>query len=153
MKHRYSFKKVGFWVLAIHTLFGAFVLAVLFYVKQPYQTWDMRTFSVPRFIARQMAGAVFQIFFYYPSLNWYYRLLARKASWKEYILPILALTGCYLAFYFVNDVTTKKEELKVAFDISMKIFSYSLGAFFQLLVPLIIAAVTRQLDEKKWQAS
>src|SRR6202012_5937473 len=32
------------------------------------------------------------------------------------------------------------------------IFSYSIGLIFQLGIPLIIAAVTRQLDEKKWQA-
>ncbi|HLX65881.1 MAG TPA: histidine kinase [Puia sp.] len=152
-KYRYSFKKVSLWVLAINTLFGAFTLAVLFYVKQPFQALDMRTFSIPRFIARTMVGAVFQVFFYYLSLNWYYRLLARKAAWKEYLPSVLVLTACCFAFYFVYDVTTKKEEYKVTFDISMKVFSYSLGAFFQLLIPLIIAAVTRQLDEKKWQAS
>ena len=152
-KYRYSFKKVSLWVLAINTLLGAFALAVLFYVKQPYQTWNLRTFSVPRFIARQLAGAVFQVLFYYLSLNWYYRLLARKAAWREYLLPVLVLTFCCFVFYFLYDVTTRKEEYKVTFDISVKILSYSLGAFFQLLIPLIIAAVTRQLDEKKWQAS
>jgi two-component system LytT family sensor kinase len=152
-KYRFSFKKVSIWVLAINTLLGVLALAFLFYVKQPYQTLDMRTFSIPRFIARQMAGAVFQIFFYYLSLNWYYRLLAGKASWTKYLLPVLVFTACSFAFYFLYDVTTKKEEYKIAFDISMKIFSYSIGAFFQLLIPLIIAAVTRQLDEKKWQAS
>ena len=152
-KYRYSFKKVSLWVLAINTLFGGFALAVLFYVKQPFQTLDMRTFSIARFIARTMTGAVFQIFFYYLSLNWYYRLLARKAAWREYFPPVLVLTVCCFAFYFVYDVTTKKDEYKIAFDISMKVFSYSLGAFFQLLIPLIIAVVTRQLDEKKWQAS
>src|SRR6202044_2051335 len=35
---------------------------------------------------------------------------------------------------------------------SMKIFSYSASSVFQILIPLVIAAVTRQLDEKKWQA-
>jgi sensor histidine kinase YesM len=153
MKYRYSFKKVCFWVLLINTTFGALALAFLFYVKPPYQSWNLRTFSVPRFITRELAGAVFQIFFYYLSLNWYYRLLARKASWKEYLLPAVVLTACCFVFYFVYDVTTKKEEFKIAIDFSMKVFSYSLGAFFQLLIPLIIAAVTRQLDEKKWQAS
>jgi two-component system LytT family sensor kinase len=153
MKYRYSLKKVSLWVLVINTLLGAMSLAVLFYVKQPYQTLDMRTFSIPRFIARQLAGAVFQIFFYYLALNWYYRLLARKASWKKYLPLVLVLTACCFVFYFLYDVTTRKEEYKVTFDISVKVFSYSLGALFQLLIPLIIAAVTRQLDEKKWQAS
>jgi len=152
-KYRYSFKKVCLWVLAINTLIGALALIIIFNVKQPYQTLDLRTFSIPRFIVRQIAGTVYQIFFYYLSLNWYYRLLARKASWKEYLLPVLVLVACCFAFYFVYDVTTKKEEYKVAFDISVKILSYSLGAFFQPLIPFIIAVVNRQLDEKKWQAS
>ena len=93
-KYRYSLKKVSLWVLVINTLLGAMALAVLFYVKQPYQTLDMRTFSIPRFIGRQFAGAVFQIFFYYLALNWYYRLLARKASWKKYLPLVLVLTVC-----------------------------------------------------------
>jgi two-component system LytT family sensor kinase len=153
MKYRYSFKKVCLWVLAINTLIAGLALAIIFNVKQPYQTLNLRTFSIPLFIVRQIAGTVYQILFYYLSLNWYYRLLARKASWKEYLLPVTVLISCCFAFYFLYDLTTKKEEYKVALDISMKILSYSLGAFFQPLIPFIIALVTRQLDEKKWQAS
>ena len=34
----------------------------------------------------------------------------------------------------------------------MKIFSYGLSSIIQIFSPLILAALTRQLDEKKWQA-
>jgi LytS/YehU family sensor histidine kinase len=90
--------------------------------------------------------------FYYFALNWYYSLLARKASWTKFLLPTLALIAACFIFFFLYDLTTKKEEFKVALDISMKIFSYSASSIFQILIPLVIAAVTRQLDEKKWQA-
>jgi LytS/YehU family sensor histidine kinase len=118
----------------------------------PYATLDLRAFSVPRFIARVALSTVWQMLFYYFALNWYYRLLARKTSWKNYLLPTLTLIGACFIYYFLYDVTTKKEEFKVAIDISMKVFSYGTSSLFQILIPLGIAVVTRQLDEKKWQA-
>lgn len=155
-KNRYSFKKVAIWILAINILVDGFALSVLYYVKSPYppyRTVNLQAFSVTHYIAHQTVSAVYQIFFYYLSLNWYYRLLARKAPWKRYALPVVTMTACCFAFYLIFDLFTGTEPYKVSFDVSLKIFSYSLGTFFHLLIPFIIAIVTRQLDEKKWQAS
>ena len=127
-------------------------LAMLFYVKQPYQTLNVQAFSVPRYLTRVAVSTAFQVLLYYMALNWYYRLLARSVSWKRYLLPTLTLMVISIIYYFLYDLTTKKEEFKVSIDISMKVFSYGLSSIFQIFIPLVIAAVTRQLDEKKWQA-
>jgi two-component system, LytTR family, sensor kinase len=150
-KRRYSFKKVFIWVGIINVVFVGIALALIYYVKQPYQAFNMQEFSLPRYIVRVLAGMVFQSIFDYFALNVFYRLLTRKASWKEYLLPILALMGGCFVYYFISDVTTGKEEFKIVIDITMKVFSYGLSSIFQIGLPLIIAAVTRQLDEKKWQ--
>ena len=151
-KYRYSFLKVCFWVVLLNILGTGFFLAVLFYVKQPYAPLNVQVFSVSRYLIRVTISTVFQILLYYMALNWYYRLLARSASWKRYFLPMLTLMAITLIYYYLYDLTTKKEEFKISIDISMKIFSYGLSSVFQIFIPLVIAAVTRQLDEKKWQA-
>jgi len=151
-KYRFSFWKVGFWVVLLNILLAGFILWMLYYVRNPYQTVDIHTFSVPRFLGRMAAGTAFQVVFYYIGLNWYYRLLAGSASWKSYLLPVLVIAASCMVYYYLCDITTKKEEFKVSIDISMKIFSYGLSSVFQIFIPLVIAGVTLQLDEKKWQA-
>jgi len=151
-KYRYSFGKVCFWVVVLNIVLAVFILSMLYFVRQPYQTVDMRTFSIPRFIGRMALGTAFQVVFFYIGLNWYYHLLARAASWKSYLLPVLVIAVSYIVYFYLCDVTTKKYEFKISLDISMKLFSYSLSLVFQIFIPLVIAVVTRQLDEKKWQA-
>ena len=150
-KRRYSFKKVFIWVAIINGVFMGIALAMIYYVKQPYQAINMQAFSLTRFLIRALVSLAFQCVFDYFALNWFYRLLARKASLKQYLLPTLALMGGCFLYYFLNDVTTGKEEFKIVIDITMKVFSYGLSSIFQIGLPLVIAAVTRQLDEKKWQ--
>jgi two-component system LytT family sensor kinase len=151
-KYRYSFWRVCFWVVLLNVILAVFILSMLYFVRNPYPTVDIRTFSIPRFLGRMAMGTAFQVVFYYIGLNWYYRLLARSASWKIYLWPVLVILVSCIVYYYLCDITTKKEEFKVSIDISMKIFSYGLSSVFQIFIPLVIAAVTRQLDEKKWQA-
>jgi sensor histidine kinase YesM len=139
-------------VVLLNIIGTGFFLVMLYYVKGPYQTLNVQAFSVPRYLIRVSVSTAFQVLLYYMALNWYYRLLARSASWKRYLLPTLTLMAITLIYYFLYDLTSKKEEFKVSIDISLKIFSYGVTSVFQIFIPLIIAAVTRQLDEKKWQA-
>jgi len=125
-KYRYSFWKVCFWVVLLNVIFAVFILTILFNVRQPYQTINIRAFSVPHYIGHIAAGTVFQVFFYYLALNWYYRLLARSASWKSYLPPVLVIGANYIIFYFIYDLATRADEVKISIDLSMKIFSYGL---------------------------
>jgi sensor histidine kinase YesM len=151
-KYRYSFWKVCLWVVLLNIIFAAIGLSILYYVRQPYPTVDIRTFRITRYLGRLAAGTAFEVSIYYLALNWYYRLLSRSASWKSYLLPILVIAAICIIYFYICDITSKKEEFKISLDISMKIFSYGLSSIFQVFLPLVIAAVTRQLDEKKWQA-
>lgn len=151
-KYRYSFWRVCFWVVLLNVIFAVIILTILFNLKQPFQTIDVHAFSIPHYLVRMAAATAFQVVCYYLALNWYYRLLSRSASWKAYLLPVLAIGASYIVYYLLYDLTTCKEELKFSIDISLKIFSYGLSSVFQIFIPLVIAVVTRQLDEKKWQA-
>jgi len=150
-KNRYSLVKVCLWVTLINAALLGLMLTLIYYVKVPYQNWDPHEFKLARFLLRATVSLVFQCLFDYFALNRYYRAMAKKADWSSYLVISLALVAASFAYYFLNDVTMKGE-YKVIPDISLKIFSYSISALFQIGLPLIIAAVTRQLDEKKWQA-
>jgi len=151
-KIRYPFKKVALWVVIINLTLTGFSLAVIFLVKTPYQADTLKLFSLRHYFLSSTVSVIFQIIFDYFALNRYYRLLAAKSAWKKYLLPTLALLGVCFVYYFVGDVTFQKLETKYHVDISMKIFSYSIAGIFAIGFPLIFAAITRQLDEKKWQA-
>lgn len=150
-KYRYSFKKVCLWVTIINVVLLGLMLTLIYYVKMPYQNWNPSEFNLSRYLFRGAVSLVFQCIFDYFALNAYYKVMAEKGGWTSYLLVTLALIGASFFYYFLNDLTIKKEEFKVALDISLKIFSYGISAFFQIGLPLAIAAVTRQLDEKKWQ--
>lgn len=151
-KYRYSFKKVCLWVTIINVVTLGLMLTLIYYVKVPYQSWNPNEFNLSRFLFRGGVSLVFQCLFDYYALNAYYKVMAKKDGWVPYLLVTLALIGASFVYYFLNDLTIKKEEFKVALDISLKIFSYTISAAFQIGIPLVIAAITRQLDEKRWQA-
>ncbi|MDO6434942.1 histidine kinase [Flavitalea sp. BT771] len=151
-KNRYSFKKVCFWVTLVNGIMLGLSLWIIYYVKNPYQSLDLTQFSLARYILRGAVSIAFQCVFDYFVLNQYYRLMAKKAEWPSYLMWTLIFLLSSLAYYMLNDLTIRKEEFKVVFDISLKLFSYSIAAIFQIALPLVFAAITRQLDEKKWQA-
>ena len=135
----------------INVVFLGLALTMVYFVKVPQQTWNPRTFPLDRFLLRGGISLVFQCIFDYFALNRYYRVMAKKAGWPSYLLVTMALIGVSFVYYIVNDLTLTKSEKPYNIDISMKLFAYSFSAIFQIGIPLAIAAVTRQLDEKKWQ--
>lgn len=151
-KRRYSLKTVAIWVIALNGILGGLGLVLIYYVKTPYQTLNLPAFHLSRWIWRILFGMVVQTIVYFFALNTYYRLLTKRARWQKYLLPSTALLALCVVFYILNDLTIERQEFTVAIDISVKVFNYGLGCFFELGLPLLIAAVTRQLDEKRGQA-
>jgi two-component system LytT family sensor kinase len=151
-KNRYSFLKVCLWVIAINVVLLGLGLVMIYYVKNPYQNFDIARFNLARFAFRGVVSIVFQCVLDYFALNVYYRLVAKKAAWPSYLLWTFIFFIATVAYCGLNDLLIKKEEFNMVMHISMKLFSYTLAAIFQIGVPLIIVAITRQLDEKKWQA-
>mgnify|MGYP001100479223 FL=1 len=149
-KYRYSFWKVCFWVTLINVILGL-MLTMVYFVKIPQQSWNPRTFPLGRFLLRGAVSLVFQCIFDYYALNHYYRVMAKKGGWPSYLLVTLVLLGATFVYYFVNDITLTGPEKLSQTTISMRLFAYCFSALFQIGIPLAIAAVTRQLDEKKWQ--
>jgi sensor histidine kinase YesM len=125
---------------------------MIYFVKPPQpQAWDPHSFPVGRYVGRTAVSILFQCIFDYFALNRYYRAMAQKKDWTVYLLMTLAFMGISFVYYFVNDVTFTKAEKAADLGVSLRIFAYIMCALFQIGIPLAIAAITRQLDEKKWQ--
>lgn len=151
-KYRYSFWKVCFWVTLINVVGMGLMLTLIYFVKlPPQQAWNTHTFPLGRFLLRGGISLVFQCIFDYFALNYYYRVMARKDGWLSWLLVTLALLAASFVYYFVNDLTLTSPEKLSESTVSMRIFAYFISAIFQIGLPLAIVAVTRQLDEKKWQ--
>lgn len=152
-KNRLSFWRVSAWLLGINIFFTGLVLIVIYYVKLPNQPRNMyAAFHLHSFLVRMGLSLVFQCVFYFFALNTFYRLMRRHAPWPPYIgYSLVFVLGCFV-YSLINDLTIKKEELQVVLDTSLKIFSYGFSALVHIVITLTVAAIIRQLDEKKYQA-
>jgi sensor histidine kinase YesM len=152
-KKRYSILKVSLWVTIINVVILGVGLMALYFVKIPNAAYDMKVFSIGRYSLRGALSIVWLSIFYYFALNIYYRLAVDKKGWTRWLGWTFVLLLASFVYSVIYDLTIKKEELKIALDISIKIFSYSMGCVFNLGTALLIVAITKQLDEKRWQAA
>jgi two-component system, LytTR family, sensor kinase len=151
-KNRFSFWKVSAWLIGLNLFIIGLVLIVVYYVKLPNQPKSLApTFNTPHFLLRMVVAVVFQCTFYYFALNTFYRLMRRKVGWPAYLGYALLFVLMRFVYSIINDLTIKKEDLQMVMDISLKIFGYSLSALVHMIITLVVAAIARQLDEKKYQ--
>ncbi len=152
-KNRFSFWKTSLCLIGINTFFVAVMLLVVYYVKMPNQQTNLAVlFHTREYLLGTTIGMAFQCVFYYFSLNSFYRLMARQAPWQRYVLIALIFALVCLLYSFLYDLLFKNVSIRLGVDISLKIFSYSFSCLFHTGLALTIAAVNRQLDEKKGQA-
>jgi two-component system, LytTR family, sensor kinase len=152
-KNRFSFWRVSAWLSGINLFIVGLALIIVYYVKIPNQPKSMyATFNTHSYLVRMIFSLVFQCIFYYFALNTFYRLMRRGTAWPPYLgYSFLFVLTCF-AYSMLNDLTLKKEDIRMVLDISLMIFSYSLSAIFHIIATLVTAAIVRQLDEKKYQA-
>jgi sensor histidine kinase YesM len=152
-ENRFSFWRVSAWLIGINLFIIGTVLLVVYFVKIPNQPKYLGdSFHSSFFLLRMGFSLVFQCIFYYFALNTFYRLMRRQATWPPYVGNSLLLVLACFFYSMLNDLTIKKEDLHMVLDISLKIFSYGASALFHIIVTLAVAAIARQLDEKRYQA-
>ncbi len=151
-KNRFSFWKTSLWLIGINAFFVVLMLILVYYVKLPGQQINMGIiFHTSTYLFQTAVSVCFQCVFYYFALNSYYRIISRRARWPQYVLNSLLMLLIWFSYYLFNHLVIKKE-LKLAWDISLLVYSLCVGAMFHILLSLVIAAITRQLDEKRGQA-
>jgi sensor histidine kinase YesM len=150
-RNRFSFLKVALWTFIINGLFLGLGLLIIYYVRFPNQPLNLSGFRPGRYCFRIACSATFQSALYFFSINRYYRLITDKKPWQQYLKwTFLFMLAC-IGYSLICDISSSKAEFNIDPTLSLKVLSYSLSSVFQLALPLLIAAVVFQLDEKKSQ--
>jgi two-component system LytT family sensor kinase len=151
MARRYAFKKVCLWVTVGNTLLISFSLLIMFYVKLPNQPLTAIDIRSTHYWILVLYSIVYQIVSYFFTLNQYYRLFDRKVPWTKLVFWTALFLSLIFVHYVIYNAVLKSTYYNFHWDISVKIFSYSFAAIFQLGVSLTIVAITYQLDGRKRQ--
>lgn len=157
-KRRYSFGRV-FWITLAVYLFFMCVGLVAMYVSPAMNTapnWEkiISWYNV----LNQSFSILFFAAFYYFSLNMFYRLIAGKHKFEQFIQPAvlsLLLIGIYyyISFrFFTNskfEVSVNNAKIEDQLTTGIMIFSYVISSIFIIGSALLIAYLTYLRDEKK----
>jgi two-component system, LytTR family, sensor kinase len=147
---RFKFWKV-FWVLlGVYILFGALGIAAASLAPlkdQPYTLDDILTWKN---LFYQCINFIFILFYYYFTLNLFYRLIADKKSISYYVRPIVIIVIVLIAFYiFSFNFLSPSKKINEQLTTGLMIFSYTLSTIFYIGISLLISYLTYLTDEKK----
>lgn len=158
MQKRFHFWRVFWVVLAVYVFFilvGFIVISVTPAAGRDVN-WD-NIFSI-NYCVSQLVSFTFSIFFYYFSLNAYYRLIAEKKTFIDFLKATLIALGV-LAVYFILTFSLLAKDKVLAgisnshyngkLPLGLIIFSCAFSALFFIGISLLIAYLTYLRDEKK----
>jgi two-component system, LytTR family, sensor kinase len=107
----------------------------------------------------QGVGVLFSVFFYYFSLNVFYRLFAARKNTGHFIGPTVGFFLALVVYYAVSFFLVKQGHIQVdtgdsnkiseAAQTGILIFSFTLGSFFSLGLSLLVSYLTYLRDERK----
>ena len=152
-KRRYHFWRVFWVVLALYVLFALIgILAASFFPNHEKDVNYDKFFTLANCI-RQLYSLFFSAFFYYFTLNAFYRLFREKKSTIHFLRVSLVAIGVLMVYYvssvyFESKVT---EELRKQITTAVLIFSFTISTIFYMAFALLIPYFTYLRDEKKQQ--
>ena len=157
-RRRYGFWKV-FWVTLGIYLFFTVVGLVVMYVSPAMDTapnWN-KIISWQNLV-NQVSSVLFFVFFYFVTLNMFYRLFAGKHKVIHFVQPTVIgflLLAVYYGFSFFFLEATKFQlsvnnaQVKNELTISVMIFVYILSSIFVIGFSFLVAYLTYLRDERK----
>jgi len=153
-KKRYSLPKVILWCVGLNIVLEFFGLFVIAFVKVPEQTYKLEDFTTIKSIVQLIIGTIFNVVFFYYTLNYFHRLiLLKKKAWHYIVYSLVVLAACE-AYYLLSHkimpyiVPTVS---KAPITIGLVIFSSVIATLFLLGISLLIAYLNSLRDDKKMQ--
>lgn len=162
-KQRYSFWRVFWVVLSVYVFFTVLGFIVLSVVPGAVTSATNKELNwsdifTLQYCISQVASFIFSTFFYFFSLNAYYRLIAERKTFVGFLkASLVALVA--LAIYFAFTFTLlNKDKMIVGISsnhyngklpLGLIIFSCAFSAFFFIGISLLISYLTYLRDEKK----
>ncbi|MBA2330568.1 MAG: histidine kinase [Flavisolibacter sp.] len=147
---RFAFWKV-FWVLlGVYLVFGALGIAAASLAPLKDQPFDINDFLSWQHLSYQLINFIFILFYYYFTLNLFYRLITDKKSVTSYVRLIVIIILVLIAFYLLSfKFLTPSKKINEQLTTGLLIFSYTLSTIFYIGISLLISYLTYLTDEKK----
>lgn len=150
-KRRFRFWRVFWVVLAVYILLILF--GVLAYYFTPATDKNVKVsinnmFST-RHIISQVISFLFIVFYYYFTLNIFYRLMQQKKAFIHYLKTCVIIFFVLIAYYVFSwlCLTEKKDMEKLTFG--LMVFSYTIATFLYIGFSLLVSYFFFLWDERK----
>ncbi|HEY0354753.1 MAG TPA: histidine kinase [Flavisolibacter sp.] len=153
-RNRYSFWKV-FWVVLATYLFFMLIAFVFASLAPTEKAYDWNKLLQWKHILSQCISFMFSVFFFYFTVNGFYRLFSEKKPVYTFIrygvVAALALAVYhFLSYYFINGQEEMKAQMKgMELPVALLILSFTFSIVFQLGFALLVSYLTYLRDEKK----
>jgi LytS/YehU family sensor histidine kinase len=144
-----------FWIiLAINILFSLLGIIALSLAPVPNETVNIHSMFSWKGILHQVAGFLFSVFFFYFTLNYYYRLFLLRKNYVPFLqISILAVVAS-LAYHATSNyifpskgaVVNGKTEVITT---GLLLFSFAFASLLYTGVSLLVSYLTILQDEKK----
>lgn len=147
---RFAFWKTFWVVLAVYIVFAAIGIIAATIAPTPEKGMDMKEFLTWKNAVSQVVTFVFIVFYYYFTLNIFYRYIQQKRPIVSYIkvcVVILVILAAYYVLTYVFFTSQKFEPVNIT--PALMVFSYSLATICYIGVSLLISYLVFLGDEKK----
>ncbi|MFY7651086.1 MAG: sensor histidine kinase [Chitinophagaceae bacterium] len=151
--NRYTFWKV-FWIVvainAVLQLLGFGVLAIVDVPDQPFKVEDFLTLEA---LLQIVVSTLFNVIFYYFTLNVYHNFLIKKYTWQPFVVYSLKVFSICIAYYFLFNwvfaKSIKKLQNNTKTPIGLQIFSYVFATLFLIGVSLLLSYLNYLRDQSR----
>jgi two-component system LytT family sensor kinase len=147
---RFQFWKVFWVVLALYL--GMILLALLatsITPTTPGKTMNWRDHVTPPYLAYQAGTFIFIVFYYYFTLNSFYRRFNERKSFISFLSYSIIVLAVLIVYYILSYYISPEKEIKKGMSVGLIIFSYTLGSVFYLGIPLVFSYFVFLRDERK----
>lgn len=154
-KKRYSVLKVTLWSIGLNLLLEFFGLFVIAFVKVPDQPYKLEDLTSLKSIVQLIVGIIFNIVFFYYTLNYFHRLiLLKKKAWHYIVYCLFILAACetyYFTSHKLMPYLSPNAPHKTPLSTGIILFSTIIATLFLIGVSLLIAYLNSLRDDKKMQ--
>lgn len=149
-KKRFAFWKVFWVVLAIYILFAIIGILAVSIAPSKEEPFDVKSLLTWKHLLNQVVTFTFIVFYYYFSLNAFYRLIQQKKGTFHYIRLSVLISGVLVLFYVLTyHFISPDKKLKAEASFGLLLFSYIISTIFYICVSLLVSYFTWLRDERK----
>lgn len=147
---RFAFWRVFWVVLGIYLLFALIGAIAVSMAPSKSQDFHLDGILSWKNLLNQCVTFLFIVFYYYYTLNAFYKLIHQRKNAIHYIrVAVITSLALVVFYYFSFNYLSPDNKMKAQMSIGLLLFSYTLSTLFYLGVSLLVSYFTWLRDERK----